>query len=67
VKLCRRVGLEAYGVGDESVKQFRGPWFISSTREHGACIKAVVDVVSGRDPVFLGRRETGVDDALRAG
>ncbi|MDQ7903953.1 hypothetical protein RB614_05380 [Phytohabitans sp. ZYX-F-186] len=25
----------------------------------------VVDVASGRDPVHLGRRETGVDDALR--
>jgi vancomycin permeability regulator SanA len=63
--LCRHVGMETYGVGDETVKQFRKPWLISSNREHGACVKAVVDVVSGRDPVFLGRRETSVDEAVR--
>ena len=67
VTVCRRLGLDADGVGDETVKQFRGPWFISSTREHGACVKAVFDVVTGRDPVHLGRHETGVDDALLAG
>jgi vancomycin permeability regulator SanA len=66
VTLCRRIGLDAYGVGDETVKQFRKPWLISSNREHGACVKAVVDLVSGRDPVFLGRRETSVDDAVSA-
>ena len=67
VALCRRLGLDAVGVGDESVRQFRGPWLISSTREHGACVKAVVDTLSGRDPVFLGQHETGVEEALRAG
>jgi len=67
VMLCRRLGLDASGVGDETVKQFRTPWLISSTREHGACVKAVFDVISGRDPVHLGRHETGVDDALRVG
>jgi vancomycin permeability regulator SanA len=64
VMLCRRLGIEATGVGDDTVKQFAAPWRISSTREHGACVKAVYDVVSGRDPVWLGRHETGVDDAL---
>jgi vancomycin permeability regulator SanA len=67
VRLCRRAGLETYGVGDDTAKQFRRPWLISSNREHGACVKAVWDVVSGRDPVFLGRRETSVDEAIRAG
>lgn len=66
VTLCRRVGVDTYGVGDETVKQFRKPWLISSTRENGACVKAVVDLVSGRDPVFLGKRETSVDEAVRA-
>lgn len=66
VSLCRRIGLDTYGVGDETVKQFRKPWLISSTREHGACVKAVYDVVSGRDPVFLGKRETTVDQAVTA-
>ena len=67
VTLCRRLGLDADGVGDSSVKQFRGPWRISSTREYGACVKAMVDAASGRDPVFLGQHETGVEDALRPG
>jgi len=67
IMLCRRVGVDATGVGDETVKQFRTPWLISSNREHGACVKAVVDVATGRDPVFLGRRETSVDEAVRAG
>jgi vancomycin permeability regulator SanA len=66
VNLCRRVGLDTYGVGDATVAQFRRPWLISSNREHGACVKAVFDVVSGRDPVFLGKRETSVDDAVQA-
>jgi hypothetical protein len=30
-------------------------------------VKAMADVVSGRDPIFLGRYETTVDDALRLG
>jgi len=67
VMLCRRLGVDAYGVGDDTVRQYRRPWLISSTREHGACVKAVFDVISGRDPVHLGRRETSVDDALRNG
>ncbi|GAA1824767.1 ElyC/SanA/YdcF family protein [Luedemannella flava] len=65
VTVCRRLGLDVDGVGDETVKQFTTPWRISSTREYGACVKAVFDVVSGRDPVHLGRHETGVEDALR--
>jgi vancomycin permeability regulator SanA len=66
VTLCRRLGVEADGVGDSTVRQFRKPWRISATREYGACVKAVVDVVSRRDPVFLGRREITVDEAVRA-
>ena len=65
VMLCRRLGMDADGVGDDTVKQFRGPWLIRSSREYGASVKAVFDVVSGRDPVFLGPHETGVEDALR--
>ncbi|HEU4422396.1 MAG TPA: ElyC/SanA/YdcF family protein [Pilimelia sp.] len=67
VTLCRRLGLEADGVGDDTVKQFTTPWRISATREHGACVKAAFDVISGRDPVHLGRHETAVEDALRDG
>ncbi|MFD2765781.1 SanA/YdcF family protein [Micromonospora eburnea] len=66
VALCRHLGIEANGVGDDSVRQY-SKWRIGSIREYGASVKAAVDVLSGRDPVHLGRRETGIDDALRAG
>ncbi|OKI68925.1 SanA/YdcF family protein [Micromonospora sp. CB01531] len=66
VALCRHFGIEANGVGDDTVRQY-SKWRIGSVREYGASVKAAVDVLSGRDPVHLGRRETGVDDALRAG
>jgi vancomycin permeability regulator SanA len=35
-------------------------------RERGANVKAILDVVSHRDPVFLGRHETGVETAVNA-
>jgi vancomycin permeability regulator SanA len=65
VMLCRHLGLDADGVGDETMRQFTIPWLVNSTREDGACVKAAVDVASGRDPVYLGRHETGVEEALR--
>jgi vancomycin permeability regulator SanA len=65
VTLCRGLGVDASGVGDDTVDIYRAPWRASSTREYPAAVKAALDTVSGRDPVHLGRRETGVDDALR--
>jgi vancomycin permeability regulator SanA len=67
VTLCRRLGVDADGVGDDTVRRYHRQWLTSSTREYGAGVKAVFDVLSGRDPVYLGRHETGVDDALRDG
>ncbi|WP_096761669.1 MULTISPECIES: vancomycin high temperature exclusion protein [unclassified Micromonospora] len=66
VAVCRRLGVDASGVGDETARAYARTWQISSTREYGACVKAAVDLLSGRDPAHLGRRETGVDDALRS-
>ncbi|WP_433494243.1 SanA/YdcF family protein [Micromonospora sp. CA-248089] len=66
VALCRDAGIDTVGVGDATARRYGGQWRISSTREYGACVKAAVDVLTGRDPVHLGRRETAVDDALRA-
>ncbi|MEV4823440.1 ElyC/SanA/YdcF family protein [Micromonospora sp. NPDC049274] len=65
VALCRRLGIDANGVGDETAKRYARTWRVSAARENGACLKAALDVLSGRDPVHLGRRETAVDDALR--
>ncbi|WP_431727778.1 SanA/YdcF family protein [Verrucosispora sp. TAA-831] len=68
VTVCRHLGVDANGVGDETVRVSNDrTWRISSTREYGAGLKAAVDVLSGRDPVHLGERETALDDALRAG
>jgi len=64
VALCRQFGIDATGVGDETMKHFHGPWLKGASREYGAGVKAAYDVVSGRSPVWLGRRETGIDDAL---
>ena len=64
VALCRRLGVDASGVADDSVRIYREPWRNSVLRERGAVVKALVDTASGRDPVFLGRHEPGVDDAL---
>jgi vancomycin permeability regulator SanA len=65
VALCRHAGIDAAGVGDETARQYPLAWDRAATRERLAAGKAAYDVVTGRDPVFLGRRETGVDDALR--
>jgi vancomycin permeability regulator SanA len=65
VALCRRLGVQATGVGDDSVRIYREPWLHSTARERGAVVKALVDAVSGRDPVFLGPHEPGVDAAVR--
>ncbi|MET8250679.1 ElyC/SanA/YdcF family protein [Micromonospora sp. NPDC005197] len=65
VTLCRALGVEANGVGDETAKRYAPLWRRGVAREYGAADKAAWDVLSGRDPVYLGRYETGVDDALR--
>lgn len=65
VTICRRVGLDADGVGDDSVSRDAQIWRSNARREYGASVKAVYDVMSRRDPVYLGKHETGVEDALR--
>jgi vancomycin permeability regulator SanA len=66
VALCRRLGVDATGVGDDTVRSYREPWRNSVVRERGAVVKALADVLSGRDPVFLGPREPGVEAALNS-
>lgn len=64
VAVCRELGLDTDGVGDDTVRVYEDLWFNSAVRERGAIVKAMIDVGSGRDPVFLGPREAGVDAAL---
>jgi vancomycin permeability regulator SanA len=62
VFLCRQAGIDASGIGsaapDNDLRY--------QVREVPAAIKATVDVAVGADPTYLGKYETGVDEALRA-
>ncbi len=66
VAICRAVGLDAEGVGDWTGERYRDVWLRGEVREVPAAVKAVVDVVSRRDPV-LGPPEPAVRDALALG
>lgn len=63
VATCRAVGVDAEGVGDDSVQGYTEDWNWGITRELVANYKMVWDVVTNRQPI-LGDRETSVDDAL---
>jgi vancomycin permeability regulator SanA len=63
VATCRALGLDAVGVGDESVRGSEA-WRRGALRDQVACVKTVLDVVTRRDPV-LGERETSVERALQ--
>lgn len=65
VALCRQVGIDAVGVsagaGGISTLDLRR----RELREDLACVKAVADLALRPDPARLGRRDSGIDDALR--
>ncbi len=65
VATCRAVGIEAQGVGDESVNVYGGVWVQGQLRELVANYKLAWDLVSRRQPT-LGPRETSVDEGLRS-
>ncbi|KHD75067.1 membrane protein [Actinoplanes utahensis] len=67
VALCREQGIDATGVGDDSARMFKDLWLRGEIREYGAAVKAAADVLTARDPVFLGPYETSLDDALHHG
>ncbi|MGH3880614.1 MAG: SanA/YdcF family protein [Actinophytocola sp.] len=62
VFLCREAGIDAAGVGspapDDDTRY--------QVREVPAAIKATLDVVVDASPTYLGKYETGVDEALSA-
>lgn len=63
VATCRQLGIDANGVGDESSRQFKSDWRSGAWRDQAACLKAVVELASGRDPL-LGEPETSVMKAI---
>jgi vancomycin permeability regulator SanA len=52
VGTARRLGLDAYGVGDETVRSRREPWISGTIRDQVACVKAVFDLLTHRLPVL---------------
>ncbi|MGV9307386.1 SanA/YdcF family protein [Nonomuraea sp. NPDC003727] len=63
VTLCRTAGLETFGVGDDSSRQWAVTTYASAGREFFAAAKALGDVVLGTKPVFPGPRETSLHEA----
>jgi vancomycin permeability regulator SanA len=61
---CRTIGLDAVGVGDETVKSAAPDvWRNGALREIPAGIKMAYDLISRRQPI-LGDRQTAIDTAL---
>lgn len=64
VALCRKVGMDAIGVSasngglsDDTLRRL-------SLRDDVACVKAAIQIVTRPDPKYLGRHETGIENAL---
>lgn len=66
VAICRAVGIDAYGVGDDSSKYDPGRTARGTMRECVADINAVGQLITRPSPHFLGPKETGVTEALRS-
>ncbi len=65
VATARAVGLDAVGVGDDSVRAGSRSWRRGAIREQPACVKTVLDLLSGRDP-SAGERSDALRSALDA-
>jgi vancomycin permeability regulator SanA len=65
VATCRAVGIDAQGVGDDSVSTYTQDWTLGEVRELLANDKMAWDVLTNRQPT-LGNRETSVDQALQS-
>jgi len=64
IAVCRSVGVDAWGVGDDTAEPMNpDPWRSTSAREWLANLKAAWDLISRRQPT-LGQHESGIDEAL---
>lgn len=63
VTTCRALGVDAVGVGDDSVAD-RGFWPVGVAREFPANVKMVLDLVSGRGPEIASPPSSAVEAAL---
>ncbi|GLW64377.1 membrane protein [Actinomadura rubrobrunea] len=64
VALCRAAGLDAWGVGDDSLAARPPATAFGYAREPLAMLKAVATLIVRPDPAVLGRPEPGVRQAL---
>ncbi|MFD7614348.1 vancomycin high temperature exclusion protein [Streptomyces sp. NPDC059828] len=62
VALCGAAGVESYGVG--VAEPLDTTWYYGETRELFAAGKAALDAAFKPEPTFLGRKESGVAEAL---
>jgi vancomycin permeability regulator SanA len=53
VGTARRLGLDASGVGDDTVRRNPVAWARGVIRDQLACVKSVIDLASQRDPTVL--------------
>ena len=61
----RAIGLDVWGVGDDSVRSNQEMWSYGTLRELGANLKMMWDLVSRRRPV-LGPHDDSLDRALQS-
>jgi vancomycin permeability regulator SanA len=66
VSLCRRAGITAYGLGDDSGPDLPELTRRQESRELLANVKGLWTLLIRPDPHFLGPHETGIDQALGA-
>ncbi|MDR8409220.1 YdcF family protein [Nonomuraea sp. 3-1Str] len=65
VSLCRAAGLETFGVGEDSTRQWAATTYVYATRELAATAKGLADaLLLHSDPVFPGPRETSLTTIL---
>ncbi|MEU8249635.1 ElyC/SanA/YdcF family protein [Nonomuraea sp. NPDC048916] len=65
VTLCRTAGLDTFGVGDDSTRQWATTTYVYAARELLATAKGLADaLVLHSDPVFPGPRETSLTTIL---
>jgi vancomycin permeability regulator SanA len=66
VALCRAAGIDADGVGHDSMHIAATTTQYGYLREGLASFKALTDIATGRSPRFLGPEEPGVRQALKS-
>ncbi|MBN1172148.1 MAG: YdcF family protein [Micromonosporaceae bacterium] len=67
VALCRSVGMDAIGVRASSGVLSEETLRRLAWRDRLACVKAVGEIIVKPDPKYLGRHETGIEEALTSG